>query len=847
MGRGLCLGALLVLAAPARAAEPGVEAQRKRVLRSAADTHPPQSAALREKRWNAQTVARLAQWVRGKPNVATKQDLALLQEELGLPISLSVSGAVSLGSYQGGFLYYYVRALTEARRLATRAPKLLDDAPPVADEHVQLEPTWGPPGQGSPISIVTGASSGSINAVITAIASCQAPILQPRESLFWQTWLPVSADALKKEDGAYPDGLLSEQPITLAIERMTGFWNRKTWLHDPLCSVDLGLSATRMHQRMVRPIENVKLTLPVQTEKLMFSMKGDAGKAGAPPDLAPFAPPPSDPQTHLFQQRLRQLGNGTNPTFEDVTDLLRASSAFSFAFPPNPINLRTRDPKRETDNVLFTDGGVFDDRPVGLAVQMHRWRLEEAQPRARGPEEPQPRARYVIQDPDATEYQDKLPPEAPPANDQTSQTFTAAPRAKTPHAPFFETWWPFVQDFVNTAFEIELMDTLEREPSLYASIEIPPRREPVAGAYLLEFMAFAEDDFRVFDFFTGMVDAWHQLAQSSLAFQVLEAAGQGPALEQAPEFDCLLAWRLYRLNSAGAPPTSACDAVGTGGPQGPEPLLRRNLKALLHASAVTRVWANQNADKAVDPDERRVFLTALGTAREPYVYRQLKYHGSPADADTVDLALRGDLQDILVQTTRRQPLFSVSRDIVGTGGKAAANFYAYQPPTAFLATGLIMDRGIETIAAHTLSLDSLPGLRVDVALRLLGLHWGQDETESVGSDTFLWTPMLAAHLTNEIMCLSGSLFQFQLGAGWAGRVQFDGVHPVIARQGPEALFGVTLVQRLYLDLVGDYYLDDCAGTNHCANVSSKVPAAAPPVADSSWGARLDIGIRWFLD
>jgi Patatin-like phospholipase len=837
------LAALLVVAAPARAADPSLDAQQRAVLKIAADRHTPQSAALRDKSWDSQTVARLAQWIDGKPGVATTRDVALLQEELGLPISLSVSGAVSLGSYQGGFLYYYVRALTEARRLALEAPKLLERAPALVkkdvekgvDKDVALSPTWGPPGQGSPLSIVTGASSGSINAVIAAITSCQAPIVQPRESVFWKTWLPVSADALKSEKDTFPDGLLSEQPISEAIDRLTAFWTSGKWLHDPLCAVDLGLSATRMHQRMVKPIENVNLTLPVQTEKLMFSMRGRLDKPGAPPDLLPFAPPDDDPRAALFRQRLRQLGNGDNPTIQDVTDLLRASSAFSFAFPPNPVNLTLRDGSKATDNTLFTDGGVFDDRPVGLAVQMNRWHPA-------GPA----RTRYIIQDPDATEYQDEPAPDKPPTVDASparAPKATAEPPGLA-HKPFFETWWPFAQDFISTAFEIELMDTLEREPTLYAGIEIPPRREPVAGAYLIEFMAFAEEDFRVFDFFTGMVDAWQQLAQSSLAFQVLEAAHRGPVLEHAPEFDCLMAWRLSRISKTGTPPRSACAAVGTDDP--PNPLLRRNLEALLHASAETRVWAN--APRAANaPDERHVFLQALSMAREPYVYRQLKYHGKPAVAETVDLALREDLQRILVQTTRRQPVLDVSRDVVGTVGKAAVNFYVYQPPSVFFATGLVMDRGIETIAAHTLSSAFLPGLRAELALRFLSLHWGQDETEPSGHHAFLWTPMLAAHLSNEITSWSGGLFQFQFGLGWAARLQVDGVHPVAWRHGPEALFGMTFLQRLYLDLVGDYYLDDCANNNHCANISAKVPAAAPPVADSRWGARLDIGIRWFLE
>ena len=108
------------------------------------------------------------------------------------------------------------------------------------------------------------------------------------------------------------------------------------------------------------------------------------------------------------------------------------------------------------------------------------------------------------------------------------------------------------------------MNAIEREPTLYAGIEIPPRRVPVAGAYLMEFLSFVEQDFRVFDFFTGMVDAWQQLASTSLVFQ---AHGGGEPVADvrradAPEFGCLLAWRAHQLAGAPPPGDDACAAVG---------------------------------------------------------------------------------------------------------------------------------------------------------------------------------------------------------------------------------------------------------------------------------------------
>src|SRR5262249_7566698 len=163
----------------------------------------------------------------------------------------------------------------------------------------------------------------------------------------------------------------------------------------------------------------------------------------------------------------------------------------SFAFPPHALALWSR-ASRQSDQQRYTDGGVFDDRPVGLAVEMHRWRAGGDGNRGRP-------TRYLVQDPDVEAWRVETPASPP-----------SEPVAPPAPPGFLETWIPFLGDFITTAFEVEIMDALEREPSMYAGLEIPPRRVPVAGAYLMEFLAFAEDHFRIFDFYTGMVDAWQQ-------------------------------------------------------------------------------------------------------------------------------------------------------------------------------------------------------------------------------------------------------------------------------------------------------------------------------------------------
>src|SRR6185369_12221014 len=175
----------------------------------------------------------------------------------------------------------------------------------------------------------------------------------------------------------------------------TEAWNHGPWLADVPCVVDVGLSGTRTRARMVAPLDGVDMRLPRQTEKLMFRM---IGRGGAAPRLEPFLPPPtSDPDRDaLYRKLFPQIGAPDAALgIDDVTAVLWASSAFSFAFPPHTLKLSVRRPPgqapaAERPDPMFTDGGVFDDRPAGLAVRMKRWALG-------APGEAASRTRYIVQ------------------------------------------------------------------------------------------------------------------------------------------------------------------------------------------------------------------------------------------------------------------------------------------------------------------------------------------------------------------------------------------------------------------------------------------------------------------
>jgi predicted acylesterase/phospholipase RssA len=818
---------------PARGASEAVE---QSALAQAADRHVPAAATLRARTWNAENVRHLARWASGDLAAASPDEITMLRDELRQPISLSVAGAVSLGSYQGGFLYYLLAALKAARKLGERSGRALHE-------------TWVPAEQGSPLSLITGASSGSINAFIAAIASCQVPVPDPRQSLFWRVWFPVGGDALLAKADVRPNGLLSVRPIGDAVKVVEQAWSSKAWDPQERCAVDVGLSATRMRARYVAPLDDVDLQLPVQAEKLMFRMRGAAGQR---PQLTPFVPPAQDGRDGLLRKLFRQIGRPGQPLdLVDVTEALRASSAFSLAFPPRWLQLSSRE---KTDDQLdaewFTDGGVFDNIPVGLAVEMQRWRVL-----LDGAHDPALQTRYIVQDPDVVLKPKPAPVAGAPAG--KPQPAPSVPLGSQPDdQPLVDTWLPFVGDFANSAFDVELVDALEREPTLLPGLEIPPRRVPVAGSYLMEFLAFAERDFRAFDFFTGMVDAWQDLAESSLAFQVLLATGTGPTFANAPEFDCLRTWRAHQLMNASAPQSLACAAMASHTGRDDE-LLGTNLEALVKASAATTVWRTQHPGHPDPPgvDELRVFLQALGAAPVPYRYRDLKYRGVPATAGTVDLAIRDNLQIVVERTTFNQP-DGLGRFAVGGAGKALLNYYVYRPPSVYVGGAILSNWGAEVDGGWRLPWNRwrppFLDLGLDVALRVVDIHRAPEGTQAEGSRPLAFTYQAAGHLVNELQ-LQGSnpnlqsAAQVHFGFGWAVESLQTWNGPLLWRHGPEALAGFTLFQRLTLDILVNYFRDDCAGNNQCSHAAPFLGAQLPPIVDSNWAVKFAVGYRFFMD
>ncbi|HEX5661635.1 MAG TPA: patatin-like phospholipase family protein, partial [Polyangiales bacterium] len=127
-------------------------------------------------------------------------------------LGLTVSGGVSLGSFEAGYLYYLFETL-------------------------KLNPGLVEP------RIFTGASAGSANAILSFLASCSPRDPRPDQSLFYQTWIPVGLDQLFSPDHVSQRALFTQEPLRQKLDRLADVWAAGL---PTSCDATLGMSTTRV-------------------------------------------------------------------------------------------------------------------------------------------------------------------------------------------------------------------------------------------------------------------------------------------------------------------------------------------------------------------------------------------------------------------------------------------------------------------------------------------------------------------------------------------------------------------------------------------------------------------------
>ena len=601
-----------------------------------------------------------------------RRGVARFGERVGAPPALVVSGGVSLGSYQAGFLYYYTLFLQDRAQV-------MREIPPEHRASLRALGLELPENPASGFTIVTGASAGSVNALLAAYAGCLEPERVPTRSLFFQTWNTLSMETLLQEGSVAADHLFSSQPIQDAINRIKDLSQWKQ------CRFSLGATTTRLDPREidlvgavgVRSRSREPIRLARFTEKFLLSASGEPGRA---PEFCPF--PGCDeqpPAGATFYPRLAQP-EGTPISLDSVFNMVAASGAFPTAFAPRLIPHRYLDSRTgqwvDDDETLFADGGIYNNNPLGLALQMSRW-----EPSSYGE-----RHRFLYFDPEAVAWA------WPPEEEQ-----------KWPGPGLLSSYEKLLKGFVGTAMNAQLMDTLEAAPEIRERMDVPVRHAPLAGEHLLAMSAFLDEDFRTFDFHRGMVDAWHFLTRESDTYALFNALthlnpGQRPvaAAVDSPLFDCFLAFEESDAEEPGTLPE--CSRL-----QGEE---RENILSLM---AVSRKLLREPTLSKSNKFER--FTEAL--AERGYTFRSGVLEGQPASA--LRRKFRYVAGEAVTKLTSLQP--SSQRLGFEVATRLALNeAIIYQPVPLYGFVGLTSS-GIELAVSPMLSYGADKELRLRAGVR----------------------------------------------------------------------------------------------------------------------------------
>jgi hypothetical protein len=422
------------------------------------------------------------------------------------PASITISGGVSLGSYEAGLVYYVVEAM-------------------------RLNPSAATP------RIVTGASAGSVNGFMTILQSCGAAVPDPAASLFWNAWIPLGLEKLHVKGQAEKTAAFSRAAFEAPVNLIVQAW--KAGLPTS-CDAVFGLSVTRLIPRMVST-EGDRLQLPRVEEHFVVRIQGRG--AGKQPRLTNYADPKWQGEQALLPEKDGEV------IFDGLMDALYASTAFPGAFPPQAVrhcvvsgSEGAKCPVEKAHTDLFVDGGVFDNTPVRLATRAAAAGLREDGVLP---------AKWL----DAPDLSARKLPRSLVIGYVSTEARTFPEAVEEPSKKEIQSLLGVTLQvglsFLSTARAKNLLYVHDDTPEVFEQLLIPVRHLPAASAPLGAFFGFVDSELRRFDFALGMYDA-RRVAEDRLGARLKSAGGPEPKYpEDTPAAVKVTAgWQRYRCMRA---------------------------------------------------------------------------------------------------------------------------------------------------------------------------------------------------------------------------------------------------------------------------------------------------------
>ncbi|MEM8606597.1 MAG: patatin-like phospholipase family protein [Myxococcota bacterium] len=610
----------------------------------------------------------------------------------GREVALTISGGVSLGAYEAGYLYLTTQSMRHSRGRYN-------------------------------LRLVAGASAGSVNSVLAAMSFCRADNDDPTKDLGWSLWTGLGFDQLYDKKQVGPTNVFTRDALEGAVEKVRAVWNEGLPID---CDVVLGISATRLQSY---PVElNDSLSLPRQEEKFTVRIQGRG--PGVPATFSNYVRVDSGVPEALLPLH----GDGRQEDFNAVRDLLFASSAFPVAFKPQQLDYCLTDPldastwtcDAPTEREPFIDGGVFDNNPLRLAADVVEYGLVLGEG-----------GRGVWSDIAKSELPDLRPVYEDTLFAYLDTDTTAYPQPSVMTEEDQSSTLSFVLsilgEFVSTARSKELYTLAEEKPELLRQLLVTHRNFPTISGLLGAFLGFFEQRFREFDYYLGMYDSYaeagHRLEHirdEATLFALLDALHPAFATgdpSNLPEswkpFACMLGW----YESSAARFRAACDGEDM-----------RDFRILVQVS-LDRLYslcqhANQSSTytsqehfhcrqaaagrrppEVVEGASETAFARREGESEFDFVMRllteyQFHFVDLGLDRDEAKYAttqIRRRLLSMATKLSNAQPT-RFERAALLTAGRIAVNSVAYEPPQHWgyftLGTGIELGGSVLPISLH---------------------------------------------------------------------------------------------------------------------------------------------------
>ncbi len=763
-------------------------------------------------------------------------DLSRIAAMEHVQLSLVSRGGVSLGNWQAGFLYW-VTEWAKTRR--SRGPGSSESDPA--------------------FRTVTGASAGAVNGFAAAVEGCKPPNSSATDSLYYKVWINLGLFGRHGEPGLFPGesggstaiSLFTNDALDAALSSATNYIEEGGQLAP--CSVDYGFVTTHLdptqspvHVRQDgEPILTTKKLKEKFTVRLEFVDEAPAGTtSGNSKLMIKNIGPPAEMRGD--QVYYAGLGHTQDVALQSLMLGVRASGAFPGAFPPVSLAYTQYVPGpdggvlRKKRLATFIDGGILDNTPVGLAVTLDSWRADSAHPvpQLEGIIPPEPRA-YVFLEPLVTSWVH--------AGQQQEQ-------ARQRERDLFKTYLAFAGDLLATTTDAQLTNTAEQFPFVRREsrdwtrprLSVPERHMPITGAQFEHFMAFLERDFRIFDFYVGMADAYAYLEREECLFAPAgEACVPSENLRQLdaalkdvnPNYRCMRAYYdsedsqvLKRITTSGLPlqcralAEFACDAgsepdsresvsafLASGAvtnEEGPDScfapaIANHNFRALLAAMHNYKVWMQSDQYSAGGQLDRFFEELSSGEPTERFIYIDLPTYLERDEGylEMVEVrqAFRQLIQTSLDQLAAEQP--GMSEYALLLGGRAVADIsFGKEYPKQIVGLG-IANSGLEVVYGRRLGRSPW---RWDSAFRIFNL---EKQNYAAELDPFTGEFYLSTQGTR--IFSPSMFFDLELGAGWAASetVAFSSPQSghVAFRSGPRTYLGLVVLQRIFVTINVDFY------------------------------------------